>query len=55
MPTISIQLAGKGITTASLEWFRDAVNAAAGHSGEDFPVKVSAYQINCTVPAGEDK
>lgn len=54
MALIHVHLVGTELTTESLHYFKAAIEAASGHSGQDFPITVDEGRISCTVPAYEE-
>lgn len=52
---ITITLSGDNLTTADLEWFRGAVEAAAGHSGNDYPIGIVDGMISVEIPGEEEE
>jgi hypothetical protein len=52
---ITICLHGDKLTTADLEWFRAAVSAAAGHSGNDYPIEIVAGSISVEIPGDDEE
>lgn len=51
---ITVTLSGSNLTTADLSWLSEAVNGAAGHSGNDYPIQITDGGIVVTIPNEED-
>lgn len=53
MAKILVQLVGKSFTTSDLEWFRQAIDGASGHSSEEWSLLIRNDQLTVVVDTEE--